>query len=86
MRLSSHRADHGLAETVGGVAGGKLSKELQVQADIEGVAATLLLVVLPASLYAVLHSSMLAEWVHLWSLMLLASLPVLFLSIVEVRL
>ena len=46
--------------------------------------AAIILALLPASLYAVVHWSMLDRWIHAWSFLLLASGPLLFLSVLEV--
>lgn len=65
-------------------AGGEQIRELMVQAPAEGFCATLILTCLPASLYIVIHWSLMHYWVHVWSIVLLVSAPVLFLSILEV--
>lgn len=66
------------------LAGGKASSELRIQAAFDGACAAAAAAVLPAGLYAAVHFSMLGELRHLFSLAILGSLPVLFLSVVEV--
>jgi len=66
------------------LAGGRDSKELQIQGPLEGVCAALILTLLPATLYGVVHWSMMDRWIHAWSFLLLASAPILFLSVLEV--
>lgn len=56
-----------------------------MQAPAEGLCGALILTLLPASLYAVIHWSLMSHWVHIWSFLLLASTPILFLSILKVR-
>ncbi|KAL6767813.1 hypothetical protein ACKKBF_B36715 [Auxenochlorella protothecoides x Auxenochlorella symbiontica] len=48
-----------------------------VQEPGEGAAAFFLVATLPAGMYAVAEAADLAHWVHAWSLLLLASLPLL---------
>lgn len=54
-----------------------------VQAPAEGCCGALILTLLPACLYAIIHWHILGHWVHTWSLLLLASTPILFLSVLE---
>ena len=56
----------------------------QVQGALEGCTAAALTVCMPALLYLASHISMLEHWVHFWSLLLLGSGPLLFLTVLPV--
>ena len=66
-------------------AGGK-GTGTQVQGALEGCIAAVLTVGMPALLYLASHISMLGHWVHFWSLLLLGSGPLLFLTVLPVSL
>ena len=61
-------------------AGGAKPKTHILQDSADGFAAFLLVTLLPVSVYAATHLSVLFQWVHLWSLLLLATGPLLFVT------
>lgn len=63
------------------VATGGKGTGTQVQGALEGCIAAVLTVGMPALLYLASHISMLGHWVHFWSLLLLGSGPLLFLTV-----
>ena len=54
-----------------------------MQEPIEGRCAAIILVVLPVTLYVVVHLDTPLQWSHYWSAALLAYSPPLFLSILK---
>ena len=69
----------------GGGGGGKSSgsRGNTMQSRPDAIVAFIITVVLPASVYAAVHSVNLFQWVHLWSLLLLGSGPLLFTSAIR---
>ena len=65
--------------------GGKVDEELRIQAPLESAFAALLLTCLPGLLYLVVHFSVLSEGRHTWSVLLLFSVPTLYLSMLKVH-
>ena len=61
-------------------AGGAKPKTHILQDSADGFAAFLLVTLLPVSVYAATHLSVLFQWVHLWSLLLLATGPLVFIT------
>ena len=62
-----------------------MDEELRIQAPLESAFAALLLTCLPGLLYLVVHFSVLSEGRHTWSVLLLFSVPTLYLSILKVH-
>lgn len=60
--------------------GGAASSAAAIQGNADGFAAGMLVIALPAGVYAAIHSANLFQWVHLWSILLLSAGPLLFLS------
>lgn len=65
--------------------GGKLN-DWSIQGQLEGCAGSLLFALLPALLYCVTTFGMSRELQHVWSLLLLASAPMLMLTTIKVSL
>ena len=61
-----------------------MDEDLRIQAPLEAGVAALLLTLLPGSLYTIVHLSVLSESKHLWSVLLLVSVPALYLSVLKV--
>ncbi len=79
------RRSHAGAGAKSGRGGAPLPADARVQGPLEGFLAALLLILLPAAQYAAAHARALLRAEHAWSLLLLASAPLLFLTCLEVR-
>lgn len=51
-----------------------------LQGNLDAFLLALLVVFLPASTYIAIHAAVLAHWIHLWSVMLLVSVPLVYLA------
>lgn len=60
-------------------AGGAKVKSHILQDGADGLAAFLLAALLPAGAYVATHWAVLLQWVHCWSVLLLASGPLVFI-------
>ena len=50
---------------------------------MEGFILAAMAVALPAGMYAAMHAAVLLRWLHLWSMLLLGGLPLLYLTLVR---
>ena len=51
-----------------------------MQSKLDSVVMALLAISAPALMYLAIHAAVLGHWLHLWSLMLLVSVPLLFVA------
>ena len=59
-------------------------EEARVQGSLEGCVGAALTVALPPLLYMVAHRNVIAQSQHLWGLLLLASAPLVLLTVLQV--
>ena len=64
--------------------GKAVPEEARVQGSLEGCVAAALTVALPPLLYLVAHRHVIAQSQHLWGLLLLASAPLVLLTVLQV--
>ena len=64
--------------------GKTIPEEARVQGSLEGCVAAALTVALPPLLYLVAHRRVIAQSQHLWGLLLLASAPLVLLTVLQV--